>query len=292
MRVVETRTTTIIDWRVLIVAASLAAISPPVIGAQGTAERETFETASIRENRSGSTARHLIKPQPSGLTVTNATVLNLIAYAFSVNERDVVGDVPGWVRTSKFDVAARAADGPLTHRRVQSMTKALLQARFELDASYERAVGPVYALVAARSDGTRGPNLRPSESKCAADPPLRADAEPAMVRSLSFGERCGISIVTNADGGALIALSGRRLTMQQLATQLSWVGVFDRRVVDRTGLSGEFDFRATPPPDMVAPSSEARLLTAMREQLGLTLRAEEASYDVLRIRRIQPPSPN
>lgn len=285
-------------WReahgLLVVAVSLVvpAISLPVIEAQVARERQSFETASIRENRSGSAASPIIRPHPAGLTVTNATVLNLIEYAFYVIERDVVGDVPSWIRTTKFDVTARAADGPLTGSRVQSMTKALLQDRFQLDVSYEPTVGPVYALVMARSDATRGPNLRPSESKCAVDPPLSADADPTMVRTPTFGGKCGLTIMTNRDGGALILLDGRRLTMQELATHLSRVGGFGRPVVDGTGLNGEFDVRVRPPSDMVAPSSEALFLTAIREQLGLTLRAGEGSYNVLRIRRINQPSPN
>lgn len=288
MRVVETRTRTG-RWRALIVAGSLAAMSSPLIEAQGTGERERFETASIRENRNDSTARPVIKPQPSGLSVSNATALDLIKYAFDVIERDVVGELPGWAKTKKFDVAARAVDVPLTSTRVQAMTKALLQDRFKLDASYERATGPVYALVLARSDGASGPNLRRSESKCAVDPPLSADAD-VPVRILNLSARCGLRHMT--DGSSLILLHGSRATVPQLARYLSRVGGFDRPVVDRTGLTGEFDLQAIPPADMVAPSSEARLLTAIREQLGLTLRAEEGSFDVLRIRRLEQPSPN
>jgi uncharacterized protein (TIGR03435 family) len=80
--------------------------------------------------------------------------------------------------------------------------------------------------------------------------------------------------------------------MQQLASQLSRSSGLDRPVVDRTGLNGEFDMSVAPQPDMVAPSSEARFLIALREQAGLILRAEEGSFEVLRIRRIEQPSPD
>jgi uncharacterized protein (TIGR03435 family) len=67
---------------------------------------------------------------------------------------------------------------------------------------------------------------------------------------------------------------------------------FDRPIVDRTGLTGEFDLTIHPTPDMVAPTPAARFLIALREQLGLELRAEEGSFDVLRVRRIEQPAPN
>jgi uncharacterized protein (TIGR03435 family) len=70
------------------------------------------------------------------------------------------------------------------------------------------------------------------------------------------------------------------------------LGRFDRPVVDRTGLAGEFDIVALVSADIAGATSEARFLTAMREQLGLTLRSEQGTLDVLRIRRIQRPTPN
>ena len=80
--------------------------------------------------------------------------------------------------------------------------------------------------------------------------------------------------------------------MQELAEQLSRIGGFDRPVIDATRLNGEFDLLAFPTEDMIAPTSQARFLIAMREQLGLTLRGEEGIYPVLRIRRIEQPSAN
>lgn len=169
------------------------------------------------------------------------------------------------------------------------MTRALLEDRFRLDASRETATGPVYALVRTRSelrpfDGTTV-GMRPSQTTCVVDPLLRAPGEAAtpVTRTCGFAE--GI-------GGALTDLFGYRVTMPGLAGQLSRIGGFDRPIVDRTGLSGEFELTVHPTPDMVAPTAEARFLIALREQLGLELRAEEGSFDVLRIRRIEQPPPN
>jgi uncharacterized protein (TIGR03435 family) len=258
-----------------------------VIEAQEAKARETFEVASIREHQ-GSSARPGFRQQPSGLNATNATALDLIEFAFDVIERDVVGELPSWVKTTRFDVAARTANGPLTPRRVRAMARALLKDRFRLEASSERVDGRVYALVPA---GVTGRLIRTSESTCEVDAPLRDAAEQRVpVRVLDLSARCGFSILTSGD--TLSGLFGTRVTMQEFAAQLSRVGGFDLPVVDRTGLDGEFDVAVAPQPDMVAPTNEARFLIALREQAGLILRTEQGSFDVLRIRRIEQPSPN
>lgn len=80
--------------------------------------------------------------------------------------------------------------------------------------------------------------------------------------------------------------------MRQLAQALSRRGSFDRRVVDETGLSGEFDIMAMVTEDMAGATSDARFLVAMREQLGLTLRSGQGAFDVLSVRSIKEPTPN
>jgi uncharacterized protein (TIGR03435 family) len=80
--------------------------------------------------------------------------------------------------------------------------------------------------------------------------------------------------------------------MHQLARALLRYGRFDMPIVDQTGLSGVFDILAMPTADMRGATNEAPLLTAMREQLGLTLRSSQGAVDVFRIRRIEQPSPN
>jgi uncharacterized protein (TIGR03435 family) len=259
-----------------------------VVKAQVPNQRESFEVASIRENHSSSIASPQIRQQPSGLTATNVTVLSLIQYAFGVTEGDIVAELPSWVKATRFDVVAKTAHGPLSRSRLLSMTKVLLEDRFGLDASYERVEGPVYALVTARADGKTGPRMRPSESNCLVDAPLDAAEQP--VRVLNISSRCGLSHMT--DSGGLVGLFGSRVTLPQFARELSRVGGLDRPVVDRTGLKGEFDMAAAPTPDMVAATGQARFLIALREQLGLVLRSEPGSFEVLKIRRIEKPSPN
>lgn len=280
-------------WLCLLTVAAIR-VYPAILlssadsGVQATTQRETFDVASIRVSQSGS--GRPIRLQPSGLDISNATALDLIEFAFDVIERDIAGGLPGWVKTTRFDLAGRTANGPLTPRRARAMTRALLEDRFRLNASSERADGRVYALVSARPGGVTGAMLRTTESTCDVDAPLTAVERRTPARVLALSESCGFRLVTS--GGTLTALLGTSVTMQELAAQLSRAGGFGLPVVDRTGLNGRFDVVIAPQPDMVAPTSEARFLIALREQAGLTLRAEQGSFEVIRIRSIEYPSPN
>jgi uncharacterized protein (TIGR03435 family) len=78
--------------------------------------------------------------------------------------------------------------------------------------------------------------------------------------------------------------------------------VLDRPVVDKTALTGRFDFDLTWAQDAsqfggevpAAPSdaSSPPLFTAIREQLGLRLEATRGPVEVLVVDDVQRPSPN
>ena len=90
-------------------------------------------------------------------------------------------------------------------------------------------------------------------------------------------------------------------TMQQLAANLS--NHLGRFVVDKTDLTGRFDFNmgwtpdqiptGTPPPDIppVDPNGPS-LVTALQEQLGLKVPAAKGPIEVLVIDSVQHPTPN
>src|SRR4051794_14273139 len=68
----------------------------------------TFDTVSIKPNRSSDTSRSL-QNNPGYYRATNAPILSLIVAAFNVAV-DSVLNAPDWVRTERFDVEARAAE--------------------------------------------------------------------------------------------------------------------------------------------------------------------------------------
>ena len=152
------------------------------------------------------------------------------------------------------------------------MLRGLLADRFKLVVHNETRELPIYALVKARSDGRLGPQINPAAVDCAAArgrgaPPTIArggpggpgnesgsggpsgrgrggPGGPATLGASGPGGRppCGQMI-----GPANIAAGG--ITMAQLATLLS--GRVNRTVVDRTGITGNFDLDLNWTPDQM-----------------------------------------
>lgn len=67
--------------------------------------------------------------------------------------------------------------------------------------------------------------------------------------------------------------------------------VTGRVIVDRTGLTGRFDFDLTWTPQALDAGAES-FFTALREQLGLRLEAAKAPVDVLVIDAAEKPTPD
>jgi uncharacterized protein (TIGR03435 family) len=84
--------------------------------------------------------------------------------------------------------------------------------------------------------------------------------------------------------------------MEYLALQLSNSGGLGREVLDKTGLTGSYDFKlewaagndGNPPPD----SNQPGLFTAVQKQLGLKLEPQKAPMEILVVDHAEKPSPN
>ena len=179
------------------------------------------------------------------------------------------------------------------------MLQSLLEDRFKLVLHHETRQLPIYALVLS-SPGKTGPQLIPHsiDAKCndpVADGPL---SQPKPGEPMPA--YCG-GFFMNAQPGDLRE-TGNKITMDMLASFLNQSA--DRAVVNRTGLSGAFDFTlefapelgpgsqpgsATSSPDQSAAPS---LFAALPEQLGLKLESTRGPVDVVVIDNIQEPSPN
>jgi uncharacterized protein (TIGR03435 family) len=97
----------------------------------------------------------------------------------------------------------------------------------------------------------------------------------------------------------MIRFSG--FPLSQVASMLG--GQSGRMVVDRTGLTGNWEFaltfaaeqRGQPPPgvELPAPDPDApSLFTAIQEQLGLKLESTKGPVDVLVIDSVEQPTPD
>ena len=76
--------------------------------------------------------------------VTNLPLVDIVRYAYGIPEAQIVGG-PGWMRTTRFDIAAKAS-GDVPAEQVPLMVQSLLlEERFRLRARRERREMPILA---------------------------------------------------------------------------------------------------------------------------------------------------
>ena len=259
-----------------------------------------FDVATVKVNVSGPGPSFGLMVLPGGrVFAQNLPLRELIRAAYGLEDSQLEGG-PGWIRTTRFDVDARAG-GEVTVDAARAMARRLLADRFRLAAHTETRQLPVYELVMTRTDRSLGRSLRASGKECApvtlpaglppAPPPPAGGGMPLT----PGGFRC--------PGGLLPGhLSLRSLTTTAFASVL-WRRQLQRPVIDRTALAGEFDIDLTYLPELETfngrPASEnpalpAQILnapsifTALQEQLGLTLESARGPVDVLVLDSVEP----
>jgi uncharacterized protein (TIGR03435 family) len=281
-----------------VAALLLALISATAANTQTTpAATSTFEAASVRVNKSPGPVRGLVGLQPGRFVATAATLRQLIESAFGVQDNQIVG-APGWATSDLFDVTATAPPD-VTIPQAQVMLQNLLVERFGLRSHRETRDLPIYSLVLDRADRRLGPDLRPSGPDCVAmkvpaamPPPPPPPPGAAGMRPLSSRPplRCPSMFFAGTSG----AVSARKMLIGELARGLTLAA--GRPVVDRSGLTGEFDIDLIYQSDLVAgggPRFDAPPLpTALRDQLGLKLEPGRGPIDVVVIDAVQQPADN
>ena len=233
-----------------------------------------FEVATIKPsdpNRPGK----LFTVRGRQVLTVNTTVSDMLAVAYGIHPRQIVGG-PDWLATQKYDVTGEPdTPGQPSTAQLRVMLQKLLGDRFKLSFHRDTKELPVYALVV----GPKGPLL------------TRSAGDPNGLPGLLFQ---GLGV-----------LPARNATMGDFAGVMQ-TAVLDRPVVDKTGLSGRYDFtlKWTPdetqfasmgvrvPPPTDDPNAPPGLFTAIQEQLGLKFDSTKAPVDVLVIDRVERPSEN
>jgi len=193
-------------------------------------------------------------------------LLWLITSAYDVSIRQVSG-LPNSFNSKSYDIEATCRR-PASREQMMRMLQTLLEDRFKLRLRHETKDLTVYVLMV----GKGGPKL--DENKNGAD----LEARKSMVGRETY----------------------RNFSMSLFANILS--GDVDDTVVDRTGLTGSYDFKLEYTPERVGPGvKEGRepayldgpsLFTALREQLGLELNRQKVPVELLVIEHIEEPSGN
>ena len=275
------------------IALALCFAGTAAIAVPAQEKDATFEVASVKANKSGDGNGNLRGLGSDRVVATNMPVRPMITFAYQVAGYQLIGG-PGWLTTDRYDINAKLEapptsvqpfiPGSTTPNPMQLALRHLLEDRFKLRMHRETRELDIYALVMARPGGGPGPGLKPTTQDCSkAVEPQRPGTPPPGAPGQPF---CGIS-------GSPGRVKFGGLPAASFATALA--GPAGRMVIDRTGMTGSWDFELTfapenrgpdaPPADPNAPS----FFTAIQEQLGLRLESTKGPVEVLVIDSVEKP---
>lgn len=217
-----------------------------------------------------------------GLRVTNVPLRNVITMAYGIRDFQLSGG-PGWIGTDRYDITAKpervesvgAAADPMQmtdeQRKVRdeqwkTRVRKLLAERFGLVVHTETREAPIYLLTVAKT-GSKLKEVTPVPG---------ANQGTSGGRGRSQGMAAPVVLLTNT-------LSN----------------ILGRTVVDKTGLTGKYDYLLEWSPDVAAADatdaaagSGPTIFTAVQEQLGLKLESSKGPVDTIVIDHVDRPSEN
>lgn len=212
----------------------------------------------------------------------------------------MLATVPKWISTDRYLIEARAEGHP-TKDQYRLMLQSLLAERFGLKLHLETREMSVYAMELARP-GKLGPRLHPHSEgpACDAALPAASNNEAPVV----FPPICDAFMMRPLPNHDML-MGSRDTTMDLVASSLTSLGAIGRPVVDRTGLTGRYDFSvefarevpaapgsSTAGPATAADAPGSPFLEAAQEQLGVKLEATKAQLTVPIVDHVERPSEN
>jgi len=245
------------------------------IPAQTAAPQPSFDVASIKPVEPGpNSARYLVMQGPHRFVGKAYTLKLLIAAAYNLNPEAVTGG-PAWMESSHYDILALTpGDKQPSHDEQMAMLRTMLSDRFKLSFHREPKVFAIYTLEVARS----GSKLKPSTAAPTDQPYLISTVYPQRI----------VMPAKNASMADFVSVLQR--------------AILDRPVVDKTGLTGRYDFNLEWAPDesqfngdvRPAPSdaTDPPFFTAIEQQLGLRLEATRGPVNAIVVDHADPPTPN
>ena len=216
-----------------------------------------FEVASVKASQPGAPS---IEPGPSSLTMRHVSMNACIAWAFNIQEPQIVG--LNWLNDVTFDIFAKSA-APAAEAELRNMLQALLADRFKLTFHRETREIPALTLVVS----SKGHKLKSAEKP--GNPSFRTGK---------------------------MSLTGTGATLGELTLFLS--RELREPVIDQTGLKGLFNYTLDinayvtdeirksggDGPPMEANSIIAQ---AMQSQLGLRVEAKKVAVSMLAVDHLE-----
>ncbi len=213
-----------------------------------------------------------IFPQRSGGRISWTTDLTyLIAYAYQLPLTRLSGQIPGSDRI--YEIVA-TTNPSASEAQVRLMFQSLLKERFKMEAHRETKEADGFALVPGKG------SLKVREAR-EGEPPPPMPPWMGKVAEASLDGR----VVANLPTPGRVAITGRRVTMNQMAAALE--RQLNAFVADQTGLPGRyyfaFEFAAeNHPPDLDLPT----IFPALQD-LGLKLEKRKIAVEVLVVDHIE-----
>jgi len=252
---------------------SLLLLACWIVGAQ-----PAFDVASVKPTYAPSGRRVFTFNGPSRIVIsgnrvtTRGNLLGFAEAAYNVQPYQVSAvDVDRAVLSQVYDIDARApGDGTPTQAEVRLMLQRLVADRFQLKFHREPKEMAVYTLTVDKN----GPKMKPG----------KPDAKPrAEVPTVSAG------------------LTEARFTNYPISEfARTFESQFDRPVLDKTGLTGGYDFTfevalhlpQMPGAEQAAPDAGLPIIAAIQQQLGLKVTPSKEMVETLVIEHAERASEN
>jgi uncharacterized protein (TIGR03435 family) len=252
-----------------------SAAQPAKAFAQHAAPPPSFEVASVKPVEEPRGALNTFSSSGPRVRYVANSIVNLVMEAYKVKHYQVIfapkvtPPTGGVYNPAYYDIEAKAeGDFARTRDEFRPMLQTLLAERFNLKVHREMREMPVYALMVAKN----GPKFK--------------ESAPDATYSFLHGVN-----------GLNQNITASKATMEALAEGIRDMVWLDPPVVDKTGLTGTYDFK-------IEATSESRLnrnpddpaavsvFDAVQDQLGLKLERQKAMIEVLVVDHIEKPSAN
>jgi uncharacterized protein (TIGR03435 family) len=255
--------------QIALFAISAALVAGGVVSAQLTQTPPAIEVSSVKPGEPGATAasNHFSRDR---FSFANVALMTLIEQSFSLKEYEIV-NAPAWLRSDRWTLEAKTT-AATTLREKLALLQSVLADRFQLKFHHETRTVAVYALVIAKG----GPKLNKPHG----------DRPPGV----QYGRDMMIAW---------------KFDITKLASALS--GNLNIPVVDKTALTGSYDFQLMWAPDPFQKDfgdihepvgrqeedpARPEIFTAIRQQIGLQLKPAKGPIDVFVIDHVEKASAN
>jgi uncharacterized protein (TIGR03435 family) len=192
--------------------------------------------------------------------IENGRLGHIINIAWNLRQMQLIKGGPDWASNGfdRYTIQAKAEDpSKTTEAQLLEMLQTLLVERFKLKFHLEASETAGFALVVAKN----GPKFKPAKSEDT---------------FMSFGAQL------KPFPGQPVDFTARKFSMAMLANLLSQIG--PGQVVDKTGLTGEYDFTLS-----WDETNGPALATALQEQLGLRFESQKVPTSMFVIDSAEKP---